>query len=96
MRLRSLRKLCVILSLSALPSCATVVIHDSEWCGDMGTSGATCNTLNSGTTRDIDPDEWGRERFGQICGSSEAFTNMKASLMKLCILSKRCVFETKK
>jgi hypothetical protein len=95
--LKSLKKSFVILFVSLLSSCGTVEIKNSEWCGDLGASGATCfNTLND-ETRDLPADRWEEERFGMLCTKSENFSEWSAAIMKLCRAAKwRCRYEDKK
>lgn len=80
-----------------LSSCLTSVkIKDSEWCGDMGSEGASCFTTISGQSRDIPLREWEEDRFGMICGSPEAFLDWRTAIEKLCNKNKKCLYETKK
>jgi hypothetical protein len=60
--------------------------------GDMGKDGATCfNTLSS-NSRDIPKDQWDNERFGQVCGSADAYSEFIAAILKLCADTGRCEY----
>lgn len=85
-----------LLCLIALSGCAKVSITDREFCGDMGSEGASCFKTLSGETRDIPPNEWDDFRFGMVCSKPDTFAEWKKALLKLCSVSKRCKFETKK
>lgn len=79
-----------------LSSCAKVPIHDAEWCGDIGDLGASCFHTLTNDTRDIDKSMWDVERFGMVCTKSKTFSDMKASIEKLCSVSSvRCSYEVK-
>lgn len=79
-----------------LSSCARVKISDGEFCGDLGSDGATCFKTLSGETRDISPSDWDEERFGMVCSDSGTFAEWKAAIKKLCAYSRRCTYEDKK
>lgn len=72
-------------------SCS-VKIHDQEWCGDMGSQGATCFHTLKPDTRDIPKEQWDLERFGQVCTQPNNFAEIKANLEKLCRETKDCVY----
>lgn len=62
----------------------------------MGELGASCfNTLND-DSRDLDKEEWDRERFGQVCTQAQNFTDLKSNLEKLCYKNRKCTYEQKK
>jgi hypothetical protein len=86
----------VILFVSLLSSCAKFPIKDSEWCGDLGQSGASCFNTLSDKQRDIPKDKWDEERLGMICTKSQTFSDWQAVILKLCKASKRCTFTDKK
>lgn len=86
----------LILFLSLLSSCAGVTIHDSEWCGDIGSYGASCFHTVTDQRRDLSKEKWDNLRYGQLCTSAESFANWKASLLKLCGKTGMCSFEEKK
>ena len=79
-----------------LSSCANVKIKNSEFCGDMGNLGASCFKTLSGETRDISPNDWDDERFGMICSKADTFADWKKAILKLCKMSRRCKYESKK
>lgn len=87
--IRNVLLLSLALSASA---CSRVEIHDAEWCGDMGQSGASCfHTLSEGT-RDVGKERWDQERFGMICTNVESFANWKKALLKLCRTTQKCTY----
>lgn len=86
----------VILFAFLLSSCAKVNIADSEWCGDLGSAGASCFNTLSETQRDISKEAWDKERVGWLCSKPETFADWQATILKLCKASKRCTFEDKK
>ncbi len=86
------KKRLLILSALVLNNCANVSIHDSEWCGDLGKSGALCQYTFSDRSRKIDYESWEKERFGQVCTEPKSFINWKSSLLKLCKRSGKCRF----
>lgn len=62
----------------------------------MGELGATCfHTLSDGM-RELEKEQWDRERVGQLCTTSESFANWKAAILKLCEETKRCTYEEEK
>lgn len=68
----------------------------------MGPAGASCVNLLTDGNRDISPEVWDRlevgpdHRFGKLCTSSDSFTDMKKSIMKMCKICKCCTYEFKK
>lgn len=76
-----------------------VKIEDHEWCQDLGTYGAECFNILSDKERSLDGQEWyvarTNERFGQVCGSIDAFSNIKTALEQFCYTTKACDVETK-
>jgi len=96
MHLKKQKSVFVILFVFLLSSCAKVPIKDSEWCGDLGSSGASCFNTLSDKQRDIEKEAWDKERVGMICTKSETFADWQASILKLCKSSGRCTFENKK
>jgi hypothetical protein len=93
---KKLRNVFVILFVSLLSSCARIPVKDSEWCGDLGSEGASCFNTLSDNQRDIPKDKWDEERVGMICTKSQTFADWQATILKLCKASKRCTFEDKK
>lgn len=85
-----------LLCLLLFSSCGSVKIKDSEFCGDMGTAGASCFKTLSGETRDVHPNDWDEERFGMICSKADTFADWKKAILKLCKMSRRCKYESKK
>lgn len=86
----------LLLCLIQISSCAKVKITDREFCADMGREGASCFTTLTGTQRTISLSEWRDERFGMVCSSTETFREWKSAILKLCNMSKRCRYSTKK
>lgn len=91
----NLKRSCLILSLLSLTSC-TVKIPDIEICADLSTLGATCVTSISGKQRDIEKEQWDKDRYGQLCMTSESYGEIKKAILKLCKNSNICVEEAKK
>ena len=87
----------VILFVCLLVSCARVELKNTEWCGDLGDSGASCFNTHNDNSREIQREEWDKERFGMLCTKSENFAEWKRAIEKLCIIAgKRCTQEEKK
>src|SRR5690348_7071519 len=84
--------LTILLSSLSL-SCQRVRIKDGEHCADVGPLGAVCFMTLSDKTRDIPKEQWGEERFGQICSSPAVFADWKAAILKLCKISKSCTYD---
>lgn len=83
--------------LLILSGCATVKISDSEWCGDLGESGAACfHTFKTELDHDLDKAAWDVARFGQLCTPADTFADWKADIEKLCSVSGRCTYDQKK
>lgn len=59
----------------------------------MGNLGATCAHTISDETRRLTKEEWDKERFGQICGTSQAYSDMVKVVLKLCRITRRCTYE---
>jgi hypothetical protein len=94
--LKKQKSVFVLLFVFLLNSCAKVPIKNSEWCGDLGSEGASCfNTLND-NSRDISKEEWDQERIGMICTKPQTFQELQSAILKLCKASKRCTYENKK
>jgi len=94
---KNIKKLCVILFITAVISgCATVEIKNQEFCGDMGSMGATCFKTLTDDTRDINKTDWDNERMGMICESPEVFADWKGLIMKLCHKSRACRYQAEK
>ena len=74
-------------------SCGTVQIKDHEFCGDLGSSGASCFHTLKTDSRDIPKPEWDAYRFGQICETADVFSDWKAVIEKLCSESHKCTYE---
>lgn len=73
-----------------------VVIRNHWWCADKGELGAYCSPMFTDSEEvDLDKDSWDAYRFGQFCGPSEAFADMKTQLLKLCKASGKCTVEMK-
>lgn len=77
-----------------------VKVEDHEWCQDLATYGAECFHIVSDKERTLDAQEWyearAGERFGQVCGSIDAYSNFKTIIEQLCYTTKACDVETKK
>lgn len=89
--------------LLLLCACSSIPIYDAEWCADKGPMGAVCfHTLTSDKDRVISKADWDsmslppndKQRFGQVCTQAETFAQYKASISKLCALSKACIYQT--
>ncbi len=76
-----------------LASCSSIPINDAEFCGDRGELGAKCFNSLSDKERSLDKYLWDQARFGMICTAPETFAESKASLEKLCALTKRCIYK---
>lgn len=96
MQKKNLKRLLAILSAFVASACGTVTITDQEWCGDMGEHGASCFYTISEESRDITKEQWDIDRFGQVCGTSAAYSEFVAALLKLCSDDNRCSWEVKK
>lgn len=83
MKNKNLKTSFALLFLLSLSACS-LKIKDQEWCGDMGSEGATCFHTLTDETRDIPKDEWDNERFGQLCTSSDNFADLKKIILKVC------------
>ncbi len=94
MRKQSLIVASLILSIF-VSSCARVQIKDSEWCGDKGEKGAKCFHTLTDAVRVVPKEQWDDERFGQICGSEAAFSEVYSELTQLCRVTKICTYEEK-
>lgn len=79
-----------------LASCARVKVKDSEWCGDIGSYGASCFHTLTDETREVSLKEWEQERFGMICTKADNFADWKITILKLCRIAKfRCTYDSK-
>lgn len=81
-----------ILSLSLslfLVSCTSIEIEDHEWCLDA-VDEAFCFHTVSENERDVTKADWDTLRRGRISGTQEAFASLKATILKLCELTKKC------
>jgi len=77
--------------------CAKIELKDLEVCGDAGSLGASCVRMLSGKERDLDKATWDKERFGQLCMTSDAFAEIKKAILKFCESQpKRCEKEVVK
>jgi hypothetical protein len=79
-----------------LSSCAKVRIKDSQWCGDLGESGAACFNTLSDNYREISKNEWDQKRVGMICTKPQTFADWKAAIINLCNSTKRCTYSDKR
>jgi hypothetical protein len=78
----------------AVSGCAHVEIKDSEWCGDMGASGAECFHTLTTETRDLTKTEWDSLRFGMVCTKADTFADWKSVIEKLCNKTGICDYQT--
>jgi hypothetical protein len=78
----------------AVSGCAHVEITDSEWCGDMGASGAECFHTLTTETHELTKVEWDTERFGMVCTKADTFADWKADIEKLCNKTGICDYQT--
>lgn len=91
---KKLKRNSVILSVCLLVSCARVQVKNTEWCTDLGNSGAHCFNTLSTDSREVPKKEWDAERFGMLCTSSDDFYEWKAIILKLCQYARdRCTYE---
>lgn len=94
--MKNLRNVFKILFVTtALNACTKVELRDSEWCSDNG-DGAFCFNHLTDKSRELTKEQWEFERFGQLCTTSDTFSNWKAVIEKLCAQSKRCKYEEQK
>lgn len=77
------RLLSLILFPILLVNCG-VVLKDTEWCGDKGQLGASCFHTISDGHRWVGPNEWDKERFGDVCTDSKNFAEWKKDILQLC------------
>lgn len=61
----------------------------------MGPIGASCFHTITTETRTIPKPVWDIERFGMICTQSTNFAEWKATIEKLCQVTRKCDFVTK-
>jgi hypothetical protein len=78
----------------AVSGCAHVEITDSEWCGDMGASGAECFHTLTTATEELTKEEWDARRFGMVCTVADTFADWKSVIEKLCNKTGICDYET--
>ena len=83
----------LVVGLFALTGCKSVMIPDTEWCGDMGPDGATCVHTLSSATRDIAKPQWDIEREGMLCTQSSSFAAWKVIIEQLCHESSDCNYQ---
>jgi len=76
-------------------NCANVPIPNQEWCGDMGSLGATCFKTLTPDKRDIPKTQWDNERIGEVCTTLDNFGQVKAIIEKLCNDTQLCTYEQK-
>ena len=61
----------------------------------MGELGASCfNTLND-NARDIEKEQWDKERFGMLCATPDVFADVKRTILQLCKAYKKCVYDSR-
>ena len=90
---KSLTTLTLILFTSIISGCGQVVIKNTEWCVDRGDMGAVCfNTLND-NTRTMDKPTWDEYRFGNVCGTPQAFAELKKEIEQFCNQTNKCSYE---
>jgi hypothetical protein len=83
-----------ILVFLLLSGCAQVAIKNEEFCGDLGSQGASCFFTLSSQTEDIPKAIWDIDRFGMICEEADVFADWKTYIEQLCTISHDCSFET--
>lgn len=83
--------------LFSLSSCAGVTIKDSEWCGSLGSQGASCfHTLTTGSeqlTLQQWAERWDNLADPQVCSVVESFTDIKADVEELCSFNNVCTYD---
>ncbi len=62
----------------------------------MGAEGASCFHTLSDEQRDVAKADWDKERFGQICETTDVFTNWKTAIDQLCQKTGACTYDQKK
>lgn len=96
----SLQKMLLIVSAIAVVcellcvGCGHVVIHDKEFCGDLGVVGAHCAHTLTPETRDVSKENWDKERIGNICVNSRGWTDTETSIDQFCTTTDLCDYET--
>lgn len=82
-----------VLCTFVVAGCATVTVHDSEWCASPG-DGASCfHTLNP-ASRGLTAGQWATESVGMVCTDPAVFADWKAAIEKLCSVSGLCRYDT--
>jgi hypothetical protein len=59
----------------------------------LGKDGATCFHTLDEKRRDIKKESWEKERFGMVCSTPAVFMDWKASIEKLCRMTKKCIYK---
>jgi hypothetical protein len=94
-RKKNSKRISLLLFALTLSSCTSVKLTDNEWCGDLGSLGASCFHTLSDDSRDVEKAKWDEERVGMLCTNSDSFANWKAAILKLCKETKMCTYEQK-
>jgi hypothetical protein len=95
-----MKSILFIIMVIFLSSCASsishapVLVHDVEFCTDLGSRGAICTTTLSHSRREISAQAWGMQRIGMICTDSEGFAQTFATQEQLCTQLEVCDYET--
>tara|TARA_R110000868_G_scaffold291143_1_gene551532 strand:+ start:226 stop:594 length:369 start_codon:yes stop_codon:yes gene_type:complete len=77
-------------------SCSQVQIKDSEWFGNLPDGSAIAFHFLTPENRELSREQWDQERVGMVCTKSDNFGDWKAALEKLCRVSGKCSYQTKK
>ena len=91
--MRQMISLGAILMMAFLVSGCSLDVPNIEVCRDKGVLGARCNWTNDGDPRDIEPEVWESERFGQFCMKEEGFAANQLFFEQACELVKKCNIE---
>jgi hypothetical protein len=70
----------------------SLTLYNREYCGDLGKFGAHCNHAFTSKPRDIKKDQWDKERVGQICVNSQAYTDIGTLEEQVCVIAD-CTYE---
>lgn len=95
--MRSFRKLKIALISSsiAIASCGHIKVYDREVCADLGKYGAHCAHTLTDRKRDIPKEKWDKERVGQLCMTSQAYTDAETAIDQFCTAYNLCDYQTR-
>lgn len=86
-----------LIFLLFLTGCAGVTIKDSEWCGSLGSQGASCFHTLTTDSEQLTLQQWA-ERWDnlldpQVCSVVETFVDIKGDVEKLCSDENICTYD---